>query len=63
VDEVTLLTPYHRGPIFDLMPVVVKCVVDKVTLEQVSIQVLRCTTVSIIPPMLHTYLSATNATQ
>jgi hypothetical protein len=63
VNEVTLLTSYHRGPIFDPMPVAVKYVVNKVALGQVFIQVLRFTAVNIIPQMLHTHLSATNATQ
>jgi len=41
----------------------VKCVVDEVAMGQGFIQVLRFTADRIIPLMLHTHSSATDATQ
>jgi len=42
-----------QRPGFDLMPVSVRLVVDKMTMGQVSYRVLQFFTVSIIPPVLH----------
>ena len=45
-----------RRPVFDPRPVDVRFVVDKMTLGQVFLQVLRFSPFSIIPPILHTHL-------
>jgi hypothetical protein len=44
-----------RRPIFDPRPLDVRFVVDKITLVQVFLQVLRFSPVSITPPVLHTF--------
>jgi hypothetical protein len=43
-------------PVFDPRPINVRFVVDKITMGQVFLQVLRFSPVSIIPPTLHTNL-------
>ena len=48
------LPPLRLG--FDLRSVHVRFVVDKVTLGQVFLRILRLTPVIIIPPVLHTHL-------
>ena len=53
------LSPWRLG--FIPRPVHVGFVVDKVALGQVSLRVCRFFPVSIIPPMLHTLLSITDA--
>jgi hypothetical protein len=48
------LSPRRRG--FDARSVDAKFEVDKVTLGQVFLRVLRIPSVSVIPPMFHTHL-------
>ena len=45
-----------RRPVFNPRPVDVRFVMDKMTMGQVLLQVLRFSPVSIIPPILHTHL-------
>jgi hypothetical protein len=52
-----------RRPGFDLRPVSVKFMADRVALGHVFLRILRFSRLSVIPPMHHTHLSITDALQ
>ena len=52
--QVASYRPHVGGPYFDPRSVVVRFIVEEVTLGQVSNPILQCSAVSIIPPTLHT---------